>query len=103
MIIVESVLPVAPETTAAENGLFHQDVIMLAHNPGGKERTHKDLEALAKGPDFPNSELSIVFTTLGSWNSPHKKIKRVYVVYLKGSLFSLVLAHNNNIISCYVE
>ncbi|KAJ8626231.1 hypothetical protein MRB53_019538 [Persea americana] len=52
VIIVESVIPVAPETNVAANGVFHQDLIMLAHNPGGKERTHQELKNLAKGAGF---------------------------------------------------
>jgi hypothetical protein len=30
----------------------HVDLIVLAHNPGGKERTEKEFEALAKGVGF---------------------------------------------------
>ena len=36
----------------ATKGVVHIDVIMLAHNPGGKERTEKEFEALAKGSGF---------------------------------------------------
>eukprot|EP00262_Sarcandra_glabra_P006156 TRINITY_DN1827_c0_g2_i1.p1 TRINITY_DN1827_c0_g2~~TRINITY_DN1827_c0_g2_i1.p1 ORF type:complete len:228 (-),score=37.93 TRINITY_DN1827_c0_g2_i1:104-787(-) len=52
VILVESILPVTPETTLAANGVFQLDMIMLAHNPGGKERTQKEFEALAKGSGF---------------------------------------------------
>ncbi|KAJ8633509.1 hypothetical protein MRB53_026845 [Persea americana] len=52
VIVTESVLPAAPERNAAANGVFQLDLAMLVHNPGGKERTHKELEDLAKGAGF---------------------------------------------------
>ena len=36
----------------SHKGVVHIDVIMLAHNLGGKERTHKGFEALAMGASF---------------------------------------------------
>ncbi|KAB2596895.1 caffeic acid 3-O-methyltransferase-like [Pyrus ussuriensis x Pyrus communis] len=41
------ILPVAPDSSLAIKVVVHIDVIMLAHNPGGKERTG-EFEALAK-------------------------------------------------------
>ncbi|OIW15324.1 hypothetical protein TanjilG_10764 [Lupinus angustifolius] len=52
VIVAECILPVAPDTSLATKGVVHIDVIMLAHNPGGKERTEKEFEALAKGAGF---------------------------------------------------
>lgn len=52
VILAECILPVAPDTSLAAKGVIHIDVIMLAHNPGGKERTEKEFEALAKGAGF---------------------------------------------------
>lgn len=52
VIVAECMLPEAPDSTAATQNVVHIDVIMLAHNPGGKERTEKDFEALAKGAGF---------------------------------------------------
>ncbi|GAB2264995.1 Caffeic acid 3-O-methyltransferase [Dionaea muscipula] len=52
VIVCEYILPVAPETTNAARVVFHVDAVMLAHNPGGKERTEKEFEALAKGAGF---------------------------------------------------
>ncbi|KAJ9552959.1 hypothetical protein OSB04_017004 [Centaurea solstitialis] len=52
VIVAEFILPEAPDTTMATQGVVHIDVIMLAHNPGGKERTEKEFEALAKGAGF---------------------------------------------------
>ncbi|KAB5557249.1 hypothetical protein DKX38_008158 [Salix brachista] len=51
VFIVESLLPVAPE-----NIVFEQDLFMLAQNPGGKERTQKEFEALAKNSVFSGCE-----------------------------------------------
>ncbi|KHN23295.1 Caffeic acid 3-O-methyltransferase isoform B [Glycine soja] len=52
VIVAECILPVAPDFSLATKGVVHIDVIMLAHNPGGKERTEKEFEALAKGSGF---------------------------------------------------
>ncbi|KAM1676799.1 hypothetical protein FF1_042160 [Malus domestica] len=52
VILAECILPVAPDSSLATKGVVHIDVIMLAHNPGGKERTEKEFEALAKGSGF---------------------------------------------------
>ncbi|KAF6137639.1 hypothetical protein GIB67_030531 [Kingdonia uniflora] len=52
LIIVEAILPLFPETNVATNCAFHIDCVMLAHSLGGKERTEKDFEALAKGAGF---------------------------------------------------
>lgn len=52
VILGECILPVAPDTSLATKGVVHIDVIMLAHNPGGKERTEQEFEALAKGSGF---------------------------------------------------
>ncbi|GMY07636.1 caffeic acid 3-O-methyltransferase [Fagus crenata] len=52
VIVAECILPVAPDSSLAAKGVIHIDVIMLAHNPGGKERTEKEFEDLAKGAGF---------------------------------------------------
>nr|Q8GU25.1 RecName: Full=Caffeic acid 3-O-methyltransferase; Short=CAOMT; Short=COMT; AltName: Full=S-adenosysl-L-methionine:caffeic acid 3-O-methyltransferase [Rosa chinensis]CAD29457.1 caffeic acid O-methyltransferase [Rosa chinensis] len=52
VILGECILPVAPDTSLATKGVVHIDVVMLAHNPGGKERTEQEFEALAKGSGF---------------------------------------------------
>jgi caffeic acid 3-O-methyltransferase len=36
---------------------MHVDAIMLAHNPGGKERTEKEFEGLARGAGFKGFEV----------------------------------------------
>lgn len=65
VIIAESILPVAPEDNLAAHGVFHVDMIMLAHNPGGKERTEKEFEALAKGAGFKG--FKVLCCAYGSW------------------------------------
>lgn len=60
VFIVESLLPVAPE-----NIVFEQDLFMLAQNPGGKERTQKEFEALAKNSVFSGCE--IICCAYNSW------------------------------------
>ncbi|KAG5036039.1 hypothetical protein JHK87_010949 [Glycine soja] len=52
VIVAECILPVAPDSSLATKGVVHGDVIMLAHHPGGKERTEEEFEALAKGSGF---------------------------------------------------
>ncbi|XP_050237155.1 caffeic acid 3-O-methyltransferase-like [Mercurialis annua] len=52
VIIVEYILPVAIDNSLATKGAVQMDCLMLAYTPGGKERTQKEFEALAKGAGF---------------------------------------------------
>ncbi|XP_057800775.1 caffeic acid 3-O-methyltransferase 1 isoform X1 [Salvia miltiorrhiza] len=52
VILAECVLPEAPDSGLATKNVVHIDVIMLAHNPGGKERTEKEFHNLAKAAGF---------------------------------------------------
>ncbi|VFQ63624.1 unnamed protein product [Cuscuta campestris] len=52
VIVAECLLPEAPDASPATRNVVHIDVIMLAHNPGGKERTEKEFEALAVAAGF---------------------------------------------------
>jgi len=61
VILVECVLPVNPEATPKAQGVFHLDLIMLAHNPGGKERTEKEFEALGKEAGFSGFKATYVY------------------------------------------
>lgn len=65
VIVCECILPVAPDSSLATKGVVHIDVIMLAHNPGGKERTEKEFEALAKGAGFEG--FRIVCCAFNTW------------------------------------
>ncbi|KAH8508992.1 hypothetical protein H0E87_010938, partial [Populus deltoides] len=60
VIIVESLLPVAPENIASSHIVFEQDLCMVAQNPGGME-----FEALAKKSGFSGCEVISVLTTAG--------------------------------------
>lgn len=57
VIIVEAILPVVPERDVSSNIVFQQDLFMLAQNPGGKERTQKEYEALAVQAGFIGCEV----------------------------------------------
>ncbi|XP_018817142.1 caffeic acid 3-O-methyltransferase-like [Juglans regia] len=65
VIIVESILPVAPESKVSSNIVFEQDLFMLAQNPGGKERTQKEFEALALKSGFSGCE--VICCAYNSW------------------------------------
>ncbi|PWA47947.1 caffeic acid 3-O-methyltransferase 2 [Artemisia annua] len=48
----EIIFPEALDSTRATQNVLHIDMIMMAYNPGGKERTQKEFFALAKGAGF---------------------------------------------------
>ncbi|KAJ1383880.1 Winged helix-like DNA-binding domain superfamily [Sesbania bispinosa] len=52
VILVESNIPAVPDSKLASRCVFEMDVIMLCHSSGGRERTEKEYEALAKGAGF---------------------------------------------------
>uniref|UniRef100_A0A1J3FWY0 Flavone 3'-O-methyltransferase 1 n=1 Tax=Noccaea caerulescens TaxID=107243 RepID=A0A1J3FWY0_NOCCA len=52
VILAECILPETPDSSLSTKQVVHVDCIMLAHNPGGKERTEKEFEALAKASGF---------------------------------------------------
>ncbi|KAJ9680996.1 hypothetical protein PVL29_020084 [Vitis rotundifolia] len=52
VIVVEGVLPAAPETSAVVKAVSQTDLIMMAQNPGGKERTREEFLDLATGAGF---------------------------------------------------
>ncbi|PIA40021.1 hypothetical protein AQUCO_02500025v1 [Aquilegia coerulea] len=65
MIIVESIIPEFPETNLPTKHVFHGDSIMLAFNPGGKERTEKELGELSIGAGFVGFKL--ICCAFNSW------------------------------------
>ncbi|EOY16315.1 Caffeic acid 3-O-methyltransferase 1 [Theobroma cacao] len=65
VIIVESILPEAPDSSVSSNIVCEQDLLMLAQNPGGKERTRKEYEALALRTGFSGSE--VICCAYNSW------------------------------------
>ncbi|XP_056850704.1 flavone 3'-O-methyltransferase 1-like [Raphanus sativus] len=52
VILAECILPETPDSSLSTKQVVHVDCIMLAHNPGGKERTEKEFEGLAKASGF---------------------------------------------------
>ncbi|KAG9152071.1 hypothetical protein Leryth_021206 [Lithospermum erythrorhizon] len=52
VILVESILPESPESDCVSNISYYYDMMMMAYCHGGKERTLKQLEALAKAAGF---------------------------------------------------
>jgi O-methyltransferase domain len=50
VIILDCIIPVNPDATA--RGGLHEDLIMLAYNPGGKERTEQEFRSLFEGAGF---------------------------------------------------
>ncbi|CAL4892173.1 unnamed protein product [Urochloa decumbens] len=65
VIIVEYVLPVSPEATPKAQGVFHVDMVMLAHTSGGKERYEREFEELAKGAGFKGFKAQYIYAN--SW------------------------------------
>uniref|UniRef100_A0A224X486 caffeate O-methyltransferase n=1 Tax=Hypericum androsaemum TaxID=140968 RepID=A0A224X486_HYPAN len=57
MIVVECILPKVPENSLANKQVFHLDLLMMAINPGSKERTEKEFEALAMGAGFQDFQV----------------------------------------------
>ncbi|CAK7349873.1 unnamed protein product [Dovyalis caffra] len=52
VIVMDAVLTVMPENSAAARDTAHMDVFMLTQNHGGKERTQQEFVALAIGAGF---------------------------------------------------
>ncbi|RAL51504.1 hypothetical protein DM860_011006 [Cuscuta australis] len=52
VIVAEYNLPEVPDGSPATKNVVHIDLIMLAYYAGGKERTEKEFEALAKAAGF---------------------------------------------------
>ena len=50
-MVVEYILPVIPESNMIAQGIFTLDMVMMIQT-GGKERTQKEFEALAKEAGF---------------------------------------------------
>lgn len=52
VIILDAIVPVNPDSSHIARCVAHVDLIMLANNPGGKERTEQEFKSLAKGAGF---------------------------------------------------
>ncbi|CAL9167690.1 unnamed protein product [Musa hybrid cultivar] len=63
VIAVESILPVVPEPSPLAQSVCIGDLVMLAYNPGGRERTQKELQHLAREAGFSGFNFTYVFAT----------------------------------------
>ena len=61
VVVVECVLPESSDATAREQGVFHVDMIMLAHNPGGKERYEREFRELARAAGFTGFKATYIY------------------------------------------
>nr|WKU83439.1 corynanthe 9-O-methyltransferase [Hamelia patens] len=52
VIVIEMILPTSPENDLLSRAVFFVDIMMLALTSGGRERTLKEFDALAKGAGF---------------------------------------------------
>ncbi|KAJ4848142.1 hypothetical protein Tsubulata_039019 [Turnera subulata] len=52
VIVMDAIVPVMPENSAAARETSLMDVFMMTQNPGGKERTQQEFLALATGAGF---------------------------------------------------
>ncbi|XP_043693136.1 caffeic acid 3-O-methyltransferase-like [Telopea speciosissima] len=52
VVVVETILPTVPETNFLAKNVFGSDLLMMAQQVGGKERTEKEYRALAMGVGF---------------------------------------------------
>jgi hypothetical protein len=61
VIVVECILPVDAAATPKAQGVLHVDMIMLAHNPGGKERYEREFQELARGAGFAGVKATYIY------------------------------------------
>jgi hypothetical protein len=52
VIVVDTILPMAAETSPYARHAFHLDLLMLAYAPGGKERTEQEFRELGHAAGF---------------------------------------------------
>jgi len=65
VIVVDSILPIFPESTTVAKMAFQADVMMMAQNPGGKERTKDEFIKLALQSGFSGIKYACSFS--GFW------------------------------------
>ncbi|KAI8571275.1 hypothetical protein RHMOL_Rhmol01G0106900 [Rhododendron molle] len=64
VIVVDGILPVMPDSSAATKGIFQMDLQMMAQLFGGKERTQQEFSALATGAGFSGIRLECLVCDL---------------------------------------
>jgi hypothetical protein len=65
VIVVDSIIPTFPESTMVAKTGFQADLMMMAQNPGGKERTKDEFMELALGSGFSDINFACYFS--GFW------------------------------------
>ncbi|WJX86693.1 hypothetical protein P8452_68970 [Trifolium repens] len=65
VIVVDSIIPTFPESTMVAKTGFQADLMMMAQNPGGKERTKDEFMELALGSGFNDINFACYFS--GFW------------------------------------
>ncbi|KAK9271329.1 hypothetical protein L1049_026919 [Liquidambar formosana] len=65
VIIVESILPIAPDNSVSSHIVCEQDILMLAQSTSGNERTQNEYEALAVKAGF--SGCAVICRAYNSW------------------------------------
>ncbi|KAI5432619.1 caffeic acid 3-O-methyltransferase 1 [Lathyrus oleraceus] len=58
VIVVESIVPIVPNSNLSSKSVLQMDVTMLSYTSGGKEKTKKEYEALAKGAGFQGFQIA---------------------------------------------
>ncbi|GLJ42455.1 hypothetical protein SUGI_0879880 [Cryptomeria japonica] len=66
LIVVDTILPMGVETSAFAREAFHADLLMLAYNPMGKERTEEEFKDLAKVAGFEGG-IKLICCVSGLW------------------------------------
>lgn len=57
VILVECLVPVAPDSSLLTKQVLHLDCIMMAHTAGGRERTEEEFESLARRVGFKDFQV----------------------------------------------
>ncbi|KAK3228209.1 hypothetical protein Dsin_008071 [Dipteronia sinensis] len=57
VIVVDMLVPDAPETSLAGKSLFQYELLMMNMNTGGKEKTRREFESLAKAVGFSHIQV----------------------------------------------
>ncbi|XP_021748138.1 caffeic acid 3-O-methyltransferase-like [Chenopodium quinoa] len=65
VIVAEAIITDDPEKTTFARAISQVDLLMMTQNPGGKERSKREFEALAKGAGF--TCFNFQYTTQGFW------------------------------------
>eukprot|EP00252_Welwitschia_mirabilis_P005603 TRINITY_DN1607_c0_g1_i1.p1 TRINITY_DN1607_c0_g1~~TRINITY_DN1607_c0_g1_i1.p1 ORF type:complete len:371 (+),score=1.60 TRINITY_DN1607_c0_g1_i1:188-1300(+) len=66
VIVIEHMLPTIPEASTCAQESYQVDLLMLAYNPGGKERTEQDFRDLAHQSGFKGG-LKPICCVSGIW------------------------------------